>query len=100
MNDPIIVQVDKEIESLMDNYISNLHSNCETLLTALAGNDFDKVKTLGHNWKGSGGGYGLWQVTEIGKKIEEKAKASEGPAIQVLVDELKDFLKRLKIEFV
>ena len=41
---------------------------------ALAGSDHDALRVLGHRLKGSGGGYGISQLTEIGTRIEEAAK--------------------------
>ena len=53
----------------------------------------DSLRTFGHNIKGSGGMYGFEEVTNLGTKIEASAKANDRSKINLLLEELSDFLK-------
>lgn len=94
---PIRIPVDPDLIDLIPGYVNNRWADVEALERALENEDFDAAQTLGHTMKGSGGGYGLHQVTEIGAGIEEAAKASDAGVIRSRIAELKDFLERVEV---
>ena len=47
--------------------------------------------------KGSGAGYGLHEVTRLGRDIEATARSGDSGAIGSLIDELDGRLARLRI---
>lgn len=92
----IIVQItDEDIVDIIPGYLENRQKDLETLKQAL--NDFETVRSLGHKMKGSGGGYGLDRISEIGKAVEEAAKAQDLDAIRSGIAALQDFLERVEI---
>lgn len=92
----IIVQItDEDIVDIIPGYLENRQKDLETLKQAP--NDFETVRSLGHKMKGSGGGYGLDRISEIGKALEEAAKAQDLDAIQSGIAALQDFLERVEI---
>jgi len=63
-------------------------------------NDLEAIRILGHTMKGSGGGYGFDRITEIGRQLEEAAKAGNKEAIITGAAELERFLTMVRIEYV
>jgi len=100
MSQEILVKIDSALEDLIPGFLENMNKNVGLFREALAGDDIEFCRSRGHNLKGSGGGYGFDRITEIGKVIENAAKAGDKPTISQSVDELEDYLNRVKVTFV
>jgi len=94
---PITVPIDEDIIDLIPRYIENRWKDIRTIEVSLENGDHETVKLLAHSMKGSGGGYGLDQVSAIGLGIEEAAKAMDPDEIRSWLDKLADFLERVKV---
>jgi CheY-like chemotaxis protein len=68
------VTVDAELEPVIDDYVRAVKQDCRSLVKALRQRDIDTVAGIGHDLKGSGEGYGLTRVSEIGKALCEHAR--------------------------
>ena len=75
-------------------YLRRRRADLDSLAKALAANDFDAIRTAGHNMFGSGAAYGFEQVTAIGRSLETAAAAERKPDIETQIDELEKFLAR------
>jgi len=95
--DRIVVQIDPDLEDLIPGYIENRHKDIKKIKDALTEGDYETIRILGHSMKGSGGGYGFDAITEIGKSMEQAAKDKDIDSIKRLVEELNDYLSRVKI---
>lgn len=94
----IIVHItDEDLIDLIPLYLENRQKDLEILKQAYTQNDLETIRSLGHKMKGSGGGYGLDRISEIGKELEEAAKAQYSDAIQNGIAALQDFLERVDI---
>jgi len=98
-NDKMIVTLDPDFEDLIPAYLQRRQADLEAIRQALAQNDFEKIHFLGHDMKGTGGGYGLDGLTEIGKVLEEAAKQENAGEIQRSVETLADYLARLVVRY-
>ncbi|MEQ9362693.1 MAG: Hpt domain-containing protein [Leptospirales bacterium] len=98
--DTIKVEVDADLEDLIPTYLSNLDKNLEKITAAVGSGDFEQCRVLGHNMKGSGGGYGFHDLSRYGKQIEDAAKESNDGEIQKTLDQIKDYLTRIDISYV
>ena len=99
MKEKIIVYADPDIGEIIPGFLENRNSDIDKYLKALEQNDFETIRILGHSMKGSGAGYGFDVLTDIGSSIEKAAKKEEGPEIEALVEELKDYLERLEVKY-
>ncbi len=97
--DKVIIRVDADLEELMPTYLENRRKDIESILAALATADYPAIETLGHRMKGSGGGYGLDGISEIGREIELSAKDKNGDRIRKAVVALANYLDRIKIVY-
>ncbi len=96
----IRVEVDSDLEDLIPTYLSNLDGNLEKLAAAVAAGDFEQARILGHNMKGSGGGYGFHDLSTHGKTIEDAAKASDAATITETLGKIRDYLGNIDIVYV
>ena len=94
----IIVKIDDEdILEMIPDYLDNRRAELEALENAVNQKDFDTLRGLGHKMKGSGGGYGLDLITEIGGKLETAAKAHDLTGSAREIERLIDFLERVEV---
>ena len=94
---PITVPVDEDIIDLIPRYIENRWTDIRTIEISLERGDFETVRGLAHSMKGSGGGYGLDQVSAIGLGIEDAAGAMDADETRLWLDKLADFLERVEV---
>ena len=95
----IVVNVDPDIEDLIPGYLQGRKKDIATIHEALKNGDYDTARRIGHQMKGSGGGYGFDAVTEIGQAVELAAKAKDHDAIIARMDELADYLGRVDVVY-
>ena len=93
----IKICVDPEFEDLIPGFLENRRRDIKDITEALKCGDFQTAQTRGHIMKGAGGGYGFDAVTEIGRRIEEAAKAKDADRIAEVIRTLSDYLGRLNI---
>lgn len=97
-NEKIIITIDDEdILELIPIYLAGRLDELGVLGDAVARQDFETLRGLGHKMKGSGGGFGLDRITEIGGNLETFAKAQNLRAIELEIANLRDYLDRLEV---
>ena len=94
--DKIIVHVDVEIEDLVPGFLENRCKDIGMLEDALARDDYETIRILGHTMKGAGGGYGYGAITDIGGSLEIAAKERNVEAIRKWLSGLRDYLERVE----
>ncbi|HNW44676.1 MAG TPA: Hpt domain-containing protein [Elusimicrobiales bacterium] len=99
MSDKIIIKIDPDLKELMPAYLQHMREYLVALPLQLREENFDELWKIGHNIRGSGGGYGLDFLTALGERLETAAKAREKPAIEAQITGIKDFLDHLVIEY-
>ena len=73
-------------------YLENCRQNVVAMRVALERGDFGAVTILGHNLRGSGGGFGFQPITTIGAEIEQAAEGANLDGALRLLDELSAYL--------
>ncbi|MEO8545615.1 MAG: response regulator [Betaproteobacteria bacterium] len=96
---PLRVRVDPELATLVPGYLKNRRTDIDAIAAALDQADFNSVRILGHNMKGSGVGYGFTRITELGASLEQAAERGASEEIQVLAAALVRHLDRLHVEY-
>jgi HPt (histidine-containing phosphotransfer) domain-containing protein len=69
------------------------------MLDALDRVDFETVKFLGHQMRGSGGAFGFQAITDIGAELQQAAESADTDASRKWVGELSNYLDRVTQEF-
>lgn len=93
---PIVIRIDPELEPIVPKYLTNRARDCESLREQSARGEFADARRLGHNMKGTGGGYGFQEISRLGACIETAAAAGEAGTLLALADELSQYLARIK----
>ncbi len=94
-----VVEVDSSLEDLMPEYMNQLEHDLEALRERFDEEDFEGIREIGHDIKGSGGGYGLERVTELGDRLERAARDEQPERIGQTLDDLEQFVANVTIEF-
>jgi HPt (histidine-containing phosphotransfer) domain-containing protein len=93
------VKVDKDLEDLIPTYMSNRRKELEALRAALAAADFERLRQLGHRMRGVGNSYGFDDVTDLGKLIEDGARAGDKAGLEKHIAQYGDYLSRVEIAY-
>ena len=99
-NGKIVVQVDSFLEELIPVYLSNRKKDVLDILQALEQGDFETVRFLGHNMRGSGGGYGLIFFSDIGHCLEVAAQDKDTELIRKHLIEITNYLEKIDVIYV
>lgn len=97
--DKIVVHVDIDLEDLIPGFLDNRQSDLQKLEQALGDQDFETLRSIGHNIKGVGGGYGFHEMTVIGAAIEESAKENKLEVANENVRKLSHYLSNIEIVY-
>ncbi|MBL8174495.1 MAG: PAS domain S-box protein [Bryobacterales bacterium] len=79
---PPATQLPEAVRRLVPGYLSRRGKDIHLLRDALVRNDLDLIRRLAHDWKGSGGGYGLPAISEAGAAIEHAAVRADAEEIR------------------
>jgi len=97
-SNPTVI-VARDLADLIPVFFKNRHKELESLRRALAGEDFEQLRHLGHRMKGVGNSYGFAAVSEIGKRVEEGARNSDHGAIDLCIGEYSEYLSRVQVVY-
>jgi CheY-like chemotaxis protein len=93
------VRVDSSLEALVPGFLANRRRDIEAIGVALERVDYDNIRILGHNMKGSGTGHGFTRITEIGASLEQAAGRRAPEEIRARTSELVRYLDALHVEY-
>lgn len=93
------VSIDPDLQELIPGFLQNRRHDIQTLEKAVAVEDFETIRTLGHRMRGDGGGYGFSMISEIGRALEKAALEKHTQDITVCVQELTAYLDRIEIVY-
>ena len=78
ISDPLVSEFAEDVEmaALLRQYADGLDETCRQLFRALENGDAAAVRRIGHQLKGTGGGYGYPELTEAGGRLEDAVVAA------------------------
>lgn len=91
-NRPDPPPVSDRVAALVPRYLESNLKQTHEAKARLAAHDFDPIRRFGHNLKGTGSGYGLPQITEIGAEIEKSAIDQDNWKVAEQLEALRQFL--------
>ncbi len=95
----ITVVVDADLKELIPGFIKDWKKGVESSRKALENGNYETIRKLGHNMKGSGGGCGFNAVTNMGGLLEEAARNMEPDVIRKTLNELASYFKRVDVKY-
>jgi two-component system, sensor histidine kinase and response regulator len=93
------ITIDKELEELIPEYLNNRAKEVLELVIAFQKEDYGLIQANGHRLRGSAGSYGFTELSEIGKELEDKAKAMDAATVNFAINQYQLYLKRLKVKY-
>ncbi len=81
---------DEDFQELLEMFVEGLEEKRGSMSAAFQQGDFDTLRKLSHQLKGSGGGYGFAGISERAAHLEEACKNALGP--DVIAERLQGFL--------
>jgi CheY-like chemotaxis protein len=85
------------IEGLVPNYLACVRQDMDQILASVDSNDCQIARRLGHQFKGSGEGYGFPEITRTGAAVELAAMAADEDEIRSQILSLARYLDRVEI---
>ncbi len=93
------VVVDEDLSAILPKFLDNVRRNPAAIAEALSRDDYDAIRSLGHKMKGTGGSFGLPQISELGDQLERAAKQQNADAVRALNRLLQQFLDSVAIQY-
>jgi len=94
----IVVQIPEELpRELVAEYLDDCGNSLIDLKAAVRKRDYEQARVRGHGMKGTGSPYGFPMLTQLGAAIERAAACGEAPELERRVDQLAEYLGRLKL---
>jgi HPt (histidine-containing phosphotransfer) domain-containing protein len=95
----IVVTIDPDLEEILPVFFSVRRKDIEAIAELLEQGDFARIRIIGHNIKGAGGGFGFDAISEMGQRIESAAERGAAADILACIAELADYLQRVEVRF-
>jgi len=95
-----VVYVDAEIADLVPIFLRNQLEDVESIVEACEQSDYEKIRVLGHNMKGTGSAYGFDAISEIGASLEQAARERNSEIVRILAEEVSVYLERIEVVYV
>jgi len=93
------VSIKNSLRSLATMFVERLRTGEPGLQDAINNSDFPAIRDFGHNLKGNGANFGFPVLSELGESLESAALQEDSGSIEVLVGELRRYLKAVVIEY-
>ena len=88
---------DEDFRELLEDLIAEIPEKITRIQLALSTSDWPSLRTVGHQWKGCGGGYGFEGLTALGADLEHAAINGDCCLIETAVAALIDHLSRIRL---
>ncbi len=88
------------LKSLIPSYMANRKQDIETFQEALNSEDYHTIKSLAHQIKGSGAGYGFHALTDFGNDLEQYADDEDRSGIQECLHQMAHYINCIDVTFV
>jgi PAS domain S-box-containing protein len=85
------------IEGLVPNYLASIRRDMETMMSAIGEQDCEIAGRLGHQFKGTGHGYGFPEIAQAGTAIELAARSANENEIRRQILSLAAYLDRVEV---
>ena len=97
-NEPgVTVRLSARFQHLTSQYLQHRRDDVMLILNALERGDYESIRILGHNIKGTSGAFGFTEVAALGARLEEAAVGKAPHEMRVSVEALSDYLQRVEI---
>ena len=90
--DPILLHTNPKFAHRIPAYLQSCRQNGIAMLNAVDQEDFETVRALGHQMRGSGGMFGFLAITDMGIALEQAGESADGVASRRWLIQLTNYL--------
>jgi CheY-like chemotaxis protein len=90
-------EVKSLLRPIVPQFLATQQKYAAALEEALNRRDFERIRIIGHNMKGTGKGYGFEPITEIGKALESAGQSEDTGAIRSELKSLSKYLSEVDV---
>ena len=80
--EPRLPTLPPEIQARVPTYLARRRQEVQVIRDLIDQSDFERIRVLAHNMKGSGAGYGFPELSKLGAAIEKAAKAQQAAELE------------------
>ena len=95
----IVVWIDPDLKAIVPDFFDFRRKDVAALTELVARGDFVRIRAIGHNLKGAGGGYGFDAISEIGQSLEQAAERHAADEVHGCLRALTDYLARVEVRY-
>ncbi|MEM6955698.1 MAG: response regulator [Myxococcota bacterium] len=92
------LHVDSDVADLLPGFLERRRADCTTLRYALIERNFERLRRVGHNLKGSSSGYGMADLGVLGGELEAAAGAESFSDSQTAVERIIEYIEAAEDE--
>jgi hypothetical protein len=100
MTEKETVFVDKDLEYLVPDYLDSKRKDAALIHDFIRKEDFESIRIIGHNMKGTGGGYGFEAISVMGTELESAAINRNVATIARIAGDLLAYIERIDIVYI
>jgi len=89
---------DPDLADIIDQFTAALPGHVEVMRRAVGHGDHDRLQRLAHQLKGTGGSYGYPALSDLGRRLEDAAKASDTEGAALALKELAELAQSIVAE--
>jgi len=93
----ILASEDDEIAQLIPGYLAGRHEDLGKMRAMLEESDFEGLRVLSHNLKGSGESYGFPELSRLGRDLEKSTNPINAAGTGELLAQLGAYLGRIEL---
>lgn len=95
----MIVRIDSRLERIVPKFLESQRRQIPQLKLAYQRGDFGSLERLGHQNKGTCGGYGFTFLSELGALLEKAAQNKDDRKIEKAITEIEDYLEIVTVQY-
>ncbi|VAX38982.1 hypothetical protein MNBD_PLANCTO02-1101 [hydrothermal vent metagenome] len=88
---------DEDFAELIEFYVSTINDKKEEIRTLFQSGDLQELKIKAHQMKGSAGGYGFSDLSELGGELEQACRSEEIVIVAEKVAAILRYLDRISL---
>ena len=95
----LTVSLEKDLEYLVRRFLARKREDLDNARIALAAEDYETIRRIGHDLKGAGEGFGFPELSAFGAALECAAIVRNERALGEQLMAVEQFLSRLRVTF-
>ena len=96
---PVTERIEADLEPLMERFFNNSKKDVEAMRLALADGDMETLRRMGHTAKGTGYGYGMRGMGDLGLALETAAQDCDVAGCEDVIKRMAHYLDTVVVEF-